>query len=157
MNGKPTGGLQFNHVLLQRLVKFVRKRTSEQAKLRRRKNTDLQESPHDLIFFGDPQVQDVMPLPVRHRPRVREWLDAGAEINAQDKNGATALHRAVRTRCAAAVKYLLERGADWKVTNKNGSVPFGLAVRNTGRGGSGAEVAKLAQREIIGELSRARS
>jgi ankyrin repeat protein len=35
-------------------------------------------------------------------------LDAGAEINAQDKNGASPLHRAVRTRCAAAVKCLLE-------------------------------------------------
>jgi ankyrin repeat protein len=36
-------------------------------------------------------------------------LDAGAKINAQDKNGAAPLHRAVRTRCAAAVKCLLER------------------------------------------------
>src|SRR6266700_2587215 len=39
-------------------------------------------------------------------------LDAGAEINAQDKNGAAPLHRAVRTRCAAAVKCLLEGGSD---------------------------------------------
>src|SRR6478672_10525342 len=30
-------------------------------------------------------------------------LKAGAGINAQDKNGASPLHRAVRTRCAAAV------------------------------------------------------
>ena len=84
-------------------------------------------------------------------------LNAGAEINAQDKNGATPLHRAVRTRCAAAVQFLLERGADRTVRNKSGSVPFDLATRNTGRGGSGAEVAKLAQREIIAEFSRARS
>src|SRR5271165_1681722 len=31
----------------------------------------------------------------------------------QDKNGATALHRAVRTRCAAAVACLLEAGRDF--------------------------------------------
>jgi ankyrin repeat protein len=76
-------------------------------------------------------------------------LDAGANINAQDKNGATPLHRAVRTRCAAAVKCLLERGCDATLKNKPGSTPFHLAVQNTGRGGSGAEAARAAQRDII--------
>lgn len=78
-------------------------------------------------------------------------LDAGAAINARDKNGATALHRAVRTRCAAAVKYLLARGADpiLKNESESGSTPLHLAVQNTGRGGSGAESAKAAQRQII--------
>src|SRR6185369_5295626 len=45
--------------------------------------------------------------PVWHADRqvrtLRVLLDAGADLHAQDKNGATALHRAVRTRCAAAV------------------------------------------------------
>jgi ankyrin repeat protein len=76
-------------------------------------------------------------------------LEAGADINAQDKNGATPLHRAVRTRCAAAVKCLLERGSDATLKNKPGSTPFHLAVQNTGRGGSGAEAARAAQRQII--------
>jgi ankyrin repeat protein len=76
-------------------------------------------------------------------------LDAGAEVNAQDKNGATPLHRAVRTRCAAAVKFLLDAGADPKIKNKPGSTAFHLAVQNTGRGGSGSERAREAQREII--------
>jgi ankyrin repeat protein len=76
-------------------------------------------------------------------------LEAGARVNAQDKNGAAPLHRAVRTRCAAAVRCLLEAGADPTLRNKPRSTPFHLAVQNTGRGGSGANVAIVAQRQII--------
>lgn len=80
---------------------------------------------------------------------IRCLLSAGAEIQSQDKNGATPLHRAVRTRCAQAVRFLLDAGADPAAKNKPGSTPFHLAVQNTGRGGSGAAVAVKAQREII--------
>ena len=76
-------------------------------------------------------------------------IQEGADIHAADKNGATPLHRAVRTRCAAAVNCLLDAGGDATLQNKPGSTPFHLAVQNTGRGGSGAEKAKAAQREII--------
>jgi hypothetical protein len=79
-------------------------------------------------------------------------LAAGATINAQDKNGASPLHRAVRTRCAAAVSCLLKAGGDPTLKNKPGSSPFHLAVQNTGRGGSGADVARAAQRQIIKEF-----
>jgi ankyrin repeat protein len=80
---------------------------------------------------------------------IRLLLKAGTNIDAQDKNGATPLHRAVRTRCAAAVKCLLDTGADPTIKNKPGSTPFHLAVQNTGRGGSGSEKARTAQREIV--------
>jgi len=76
-------------------------------------------------------------------------LKSGSDIHARDKNGATPLHRAVRTRCAAAVVCLLDAGSDATLKNKPGSTPFHLAVQNTGRGGSGAEKAKTAQLEII--------
>lgn len=80
---------------------------------------------------------------------IRCLLTAGAAINAQDKNGATPLHRAVRTRGAEAVSYLLQAGSDPSLKNKPGSTAFHLAVQNTGRGGSGSEKAKEAQRQII--------
>ena len=80
---------------------------------------------------------------------IRLLLKSGADIHARDKNGATPLHRAVRTRCAAAVGCLLDAGADATLQNKPGSTPFHLAVQNTGRGGSGAEKAKAAQTQII--------
>lgn len=76
-------------------------------------------------------------------------LERGAALHAQDKNGATPLHRAVRTRCAAAVECLLRAGANPLALNQSGSTPFHLAVQNTGRGGSGTDVAVEAQRVII--------
>jgi len=79
-------------------------------------------------------------------------LDKGANIHSQDKNGATPLHRAVRTRCAAAVRCLLRAGSDPATRNKPGSTPFHLAVQNTGHGGTGAPAAISAQREIIKEF-----
>lgn len=80
---------------------------------------------------------------------LRCLIDHGAGLHSQDANGATPLHRAVRTRCAAAVRFLLYAGSDPTITNKPGSTAFHLAVQNTGRGGSGDPAAIAAQREII--------
>jgi len=85
------------------------------------------------------------PLPV--------LIAAAADPNATDKSGVTPLHRAVRTRCAAAVKALLEGGANPRRKNNSGSTPILLATQNTGRGGSGSSEAK-AQQELIVQLLR---
>jgi hypothetical protein len=102
-----------------------------------------------LHYAADGNIASGNWNPKRQVTTIKMLISAGAEINAADKNGATALHRAVRTRCAAAVRALLDAGAKPTARNKPGSTPFHLAVQNTGRGGSGAEIAKLAQCEII--------
>ena len=76
-------------------------------------------------------------------------IRAGANPNAIDKRGVAPLHRAVRTRCAAAVEALLVGGAEARLKNKSGSTPLQLATTQTGRGGSGSPRALEQQRQII--------
>jgi len=102
-----------------------------------------------LHYASDGYLENPLWNAERQVTMIRLLLEAGADLHAQDKNGATPLHRAVRTRCAAAVECLLDAGANPAIRNKPGSTPFHLAVQNTGRGGSGAEKAKAAQREIM--------
>ncbi len=76
-------------------------------------------------------------------------IEAGADPNAVDMDGVTPLHRAVRTRCAEAVRTLLAHGADPARKNKSGSTPMRLAGLTTGRGGTGSPAAKAQQAEIV--------
>jgi len=76
-------------------------------------------------------------------------IEAGADPNAIDMDGVTPLHRAVRTRCAEAVRTLLAHGADPVRKNKSGSTPMRLAMHTTGRGGTGSPEAKAQQQEIV--------
>jgi hypothetical protein len=76
-------------------------------------------------------------------------VKAGADQNAINKDGVAPLHKAVRTRCAVAVRTLLDCGANPQQPNKNGSTPILLARLNTGRGGSGSPEAKAQQQEIL--------
>ncbi|WP_373921743.1 ankyrin repeat domain-containing protein [Undibacterium cyanobacteriorum] len=53
---------------------------------------------------------------------IRSLVAAGACIDAQNKNGASALHRAVRARTAGVFSCLLEAGANPYLLNHNGPV-----------------------------------
>ncbi len=75
-------------------------------------------------------------------------LEAGADPDATDNSGVTALHRAVRTRCAAAVAALLDGGADPDRPNRNGSTPSARHPPDRPRRQRLAE-ARAQQREII--------
>jgi hypothetical protein len=87
--------------------------------------------------------------PERQSETVAVLIASGADPNAIDRSGVAPLHRSVRTRCAAAVSALLERGADPRLPNGNGSTPMMLAERQTGRGGSGSPEAKAQQARIV--------
>jgi hypothetical protein len=95
------------------------------------------------------------------RPGAEEWdpvaqsgviaalIAAGADPAALDNSGVAPLHRAVRTRSAAAVLALIENGAGSRLMNKRGSTPLHLAVQNTGRSDSGSDAAHEQQGQII--------
>lgn len=76
-------------------------------------------------------------------------IEAGADPNAVAAGGVTPLHRAVRNRCSAAVRVLLDLGADPDRRNDAGSTAIMLAGWTTGRGGSGSSAAKLDQASIV--------
>ena len=93
--------------------------------------------------------------PAAQRETIEYLLSAGADPNAIDNDGTAPLHRAVRTRSSEAVRALLEGGADVRKRNGSGSTPLHLAVQDTGRGGSGSELAREEQRKIIAVLLQA--
>ncbi len=91
--------------------------------------------------------------PPRQAAMVAYLIEAGADPNAVAAGGVTPLHRAVRNRCSAAVRVLLDRGADPRRPNDAGSTAITLAGQTTGRGGSGSAEAKAEQAEIVAMLS----
>jgi tankyrase len=86
--------------------------------------------------------------PTDQRKRLLRVLKAGADVHTADKNGVTALHHAVRFRSPAAVKTLIEYGADVnRACRRNGSTPLHRAATQTGAPGTAGK--GQAAREII--------
>jgi uncharacterized protein len=84
--------------------------------------------------------------PDTQRADIEAALAAGADINATDKNGVTALHHAVRFRSPAAVQALLEQGANVNQRCKrSGSTPLHRAVTSTGAPGTAGKQSEAIQ------------
>ena len=60
---------------------------------------------------------------------MKSLLDAGADLNVQDKNGDTALHWACMSGKIQAVKLLINAGADINCKNHEGDNCFDAAVK----------------------------
>lgn len=60
---------------------------------------------------------------------VKMLLRAGADVNATDYSGSTALHYACEMRNQAVIPLLLEAHADVSVKNQDGETPLDIARR----------------------------
>ncbi len=65
----------------------------------------------------------------KHVAITHAFLEKGADVNAVDKNGGTALHWAVGGNKGQIVVLLLQHGADTTARDKNGLSPLDLALK----------------------------
>ena len=66
---------------------------------------------------------------------IKICLDAGANINAVESNGRTALHGAAQKGYDQVVRFLAERGAALEIKDRRGFTPFDAAMGLLGNGG----------------------
>jgi ankyrin repeat protein len=91
--------------------------------------------------------------PSNQRSVIERLLDAGSDIEHQDKAGAVPLHRAVRARSPEAVRCLLERGARVDTTHgRQRTTPLHIVTHSTGA--SGTKGTRVEQQAIVDLLLR---
>jgi ankyrin repeat protein len=130
-------------------VALVRKLIAHGADVRARNRRGAE--PLHYAANGGPHLDDA-----KQEKTIAALIEAGADPNAVDKSKVGPLHRAVRNRCTAAVRALLEGGADARKKNGSGSTPADLAKWTTGKSGSGSPRAHAAQAEIAKLLAAVR-
>lgn len=62
------------------------------------------------------------------RSTVKELIRAGADLNAQNNKGATALHNALRYGNTDVARLLIKKGANYEITDNNGETAVDIAV-----------------------------
>ena len=66
-----------------------------------------------------------------HEVEINKLIKLGIDVNAQDKEGWTALHFAAQRQSVPAVKALLIAGADIEIKDSHGNTPLFRAVFNS--------------------------
>ena len=79
---------------------------------------------------ADDDLQLIGAVKARDHQSVRALLDQGADVNAREGDGATALHWAVERDDAELAETLLRAGADVAAANDYGITPASLACLN---------------------------
>ena len=114
----------------------------------------------NVIDYGKPEPEEKV------LPAVQAALDAGADVNAVNNRGDTALHAAVSHRYEAVIQLLAGRGANVNAKNKNGQTPLALvsgpprnsesptASTKAGAGSSGTAIADQPVAHRIAALLR---
>jgi ankyrin repeat protein len=82
-------------------------------------------------------------------------LDAGADVNARDARGRTALHAAAAQGYNDVVKYLVERGADLEAADTDGAKPVDAAMGKL-KGGRGPGVVHSDTADLLEQLAASR-
>lgn len=91
---------------------------SEQGTVRRVKQPTLSHSNNDNNVDDAHQA---------FLTKVENLVVSQADLNEQDADGNTFLHRAVLTGYKDIIKLLLDNGADYSISNNNGDTPFVIA------------------------------
>jgi ankyrin repeat protein len=106
------------------------------------------QGPADVAAKGDGEDEDIT------LQTVAAALDVGADINAANNDGDTALHLAAGLALNRVVQLLVERGASLDVKNKRDLTPLGVATALQLRAQGGAAVATADERKPTAELLR---
>ena len=72
---------------------------------------------------------------------IEALLAAGADVNAKNKRGNTALHWAAGNGHVPAIEALLAAGAEPDVKNRNGNTPLDVAIGQGGHAAARVEAA----------------
>jgi phage gp46-like protein len=92
----------------------------------------------------------------RFKARVDAAIEAGADINAVDRYGETALHLAAKFDIVDKVKALIEAGADIAIKNQRGNTALALALAAGQEAAGQAIRAHMAQEAVMSVVKAAR-